>query len=151
MTLNLHPLSALSCLHGIQDFWCVSAFSVCKPSVCVSVYLCLCVCISACVYCSNRTKDPFVQQARGFNVSSTNTLCAACIFMYVHVCCPHVCICSLIVYQKRLKLEFSVFVSLWSAAFAPGWADFRPPAFCQTPLAFLSSGYNPPDFCCSEC
>lgn len=53
------------------------------------VHILYSVCAHVC--CSNRTKDPFVQQARGFNVSSTNTLCAACIFMYAHVCCPHVC------------------------------------------------------------
>ena len=119
--------------------------------LCVCTFLCMCMFACVCVFCSNRTKDPFVQQACGFNVSSPNTMCAACIFMYTRVCCPQVCVFSLTVYQRRLELEFSVFVSLWSAAFAPGQADFRPPAFCQTPLAFLSSGYDPPESCCSKC
>lgn len=32
-----------------------------------------------------------------------------------------------------------------------GHTDFRPPAFCQTPLAFLSSGSDPLDLCCRNC
>lgn len=50
----------------------------------------------------------------------------------------------LIVYLKRLKLKFSVSASQRSAAFAAGWADFRPPVFCQTTLAFLSSDQTSP-------
>lgn len=98
-SLNLQPRSALSGIHAaLVFFWFV------------------CVCTFFCVFCSNRTKDLFVQQARGFNISSPDNVRS---FSF-HVCCPHVCVFSLIVYQRILQSELGVFASLWSAALAPG-------------------------------
>jgi len=94
----------------------------------------------------NRTKDSFVQHT---HVSSK--LCALHKFSCTLMCPAHICVFLGIVAQERLELHFNVFVSLWSPAFAPGQADLGPPAFCQTPLACLSSGCNLVDFFSGKC
>lgn len=121
-----------------------------RPSTC-SVLQCLvyvkrscvlCVCsVCVCVCCCNRTKDSFVHRARGCSVSSKH--CALHVFSCVlNTCVPFLAQCLL----SKAWASLQCFYIPVERSFRPR-PDFGPPAFRQTPLAFLSSGYHLVDFC----
>lgn len=126
----------------LSDFQSPTAFDLQRSAMSGVREALVCFVRVLCVCCCNRTKDSFVHRARGCSVSSKH--CALHVFSCVlNTCVPFLAQCLL----SKAELHSSVFTSPWSAAFAPGLADFGPPAFRQTPLAFLSSGYHLVDFC----
>lgn len=89
-----------------------SCFSgVCVHFVCV---FCMCVCVL-----QYRTKDPFVQQACGFN--STNTQCVLHVFSCMLICAANMCVFSRSVFIRRD-------LSLSSVCLCPSGAQLSPRA-----------------------
>lgn len=106
---------------------------------------CVCICLHACVLpscmcvCRMEKRIPLYHRPLAYTPQTV------CIFMYAGTGGPACSVFSCALFIRRD-------LSLSSARLRPrgAWlspragADFRPPAFCHTPLAPLSSGYNPP-------
>lgn len=126
--LNLQPFSALLGMQG--------------------ALVCFGVCVYVLYVCATVIEQRVLLYRPVASMSPPQTHCMLHVFSRMLMCsCPHVCIFSLTVYQERCELQFSLFESLWRTAFVLGRADFRPTGFSQTPLAFLSSGYDLLDVC----
>lgn len=137
--LNMQSLSALPGVHGALMF-----SGVYKHVHFVHVY-CVCVCL-----CCSIEQRILLYNRPVALTPQTHSVCC----LYFHVCSyvlpTCVCFPTPCLSEETCARVQCVCVPA-ECSFARGWADFRPPAFCQTPLASLSSGYDPPDFCCSKC